>query len=61
MGGTMNSTGQRVRAGAVGCGVISRIYFQNLLKFEVVDVVACSDLTPGLSESVANTYPEFGW
>lgn len=53
----MKSTCQRVRVGAVGCGVIGRIYFQDLLKFEVVDVVACSDLIPGPSGAMANTCP----
>ena len=45
-----------VRVGVVGCGVISGIYFQNLLKFGAVDVVACSDLIPGLSQAAADAH-----
>ena len=46
-----------VQVGVVGCGVISGIYFQNLEKFEAVDVVACADLNPVLAQSVAENYP----
>jgi len=46
-----------VRVGVVGCGVISGIYFQNLLKFAEVDVVACSDLVPELSQAAVDEYP----
>ena len=46
-----------IRVGVVGCGVISGIYFQNLLKFEAVDVVAYSDLIRELSEAAADTSP----
>ena len=45
-----------VRVGVVGCGVISGIYFQNLLKFGAVDVVACSDLIPELSQAAADAH-----
>jgi len=48
---------QKIRVGVIGCGVISGIYFQNLDKFEEVDVVACADLNPALSKGVAEKYP----
>ena len=57
MGGPMSSTGRKVRVGLVGCGVISGIYFENLSKFGSVDVVACSDLVPELSEAATGKYP----
>lgn len=46
-----------VRVGVIGCGVISGIYFQNLDKFEDVEVAACADLNPALSQGVAEQYP----
>ena len=46
-----------IRVGVVGCGVISGIYFENLLKFEAVDVVACSDLMPDMSRAAADANP----
>ncbi len=45
----MKPAPQKINLGVVGCGVISGIYFENLLKFGAVDVVACSDLKPELS------------
>ncbi|MRH42775.1 gfo/Idh/MocA family oxidoreductase [Aquibacillus halophilus] len=35
---------QTIKAGLVGCGNISKIYFENAKKFNVFDIVACSDL-----------------
>ncbi len=46
-----------IRVGVVGCGFISAIYFQNLTKFEAVEVAACADLDPALSKAVAEKYP----
>jgi len=46
-----------IRAGVIGCGVISGIYFQNLTRFESVEVAACADLNPALSAAVAEKYP----
>ena len=48
---------QHLRVGVIGCGVISGIYFQNLDKFEAVEVVACADLNPAMSQGVAEKYP----
>ncbi len=53
----MKPAPQKINVGVVGCGVISGIYFENLLKFGAVDVVACSDLIPELSEAVADANP----
>ena len=47
----------RIRVGVVGCGVISGIYFQNLTKFDAVEVVACADLIPAMSQAVVDKYP----
>ncbi|WP_202595406.1 Gfo/Idh/MocA family protein [Halalkalibacter okhensis] len=35
---------RKVKVGIVGCGNISDIYFENLVRFSVLEVVACSDL-----------------
>jgi predicted dehydrogenase len=35
---------EKVRAGIIGCGVISGIYLKNLPTFDAVEVVACADL-----------------
>jgi predicted dehydrogenase len=47
----------KTRVGVIGCGVISGIYFQNLTRFEHLEVVACADLNPELSQSVSEKYP----
>lgn len=35
---------KKIKAGIVGCGNISSIYFENAKKFDVFDIVACADL-----------------
>ncbi|MGY0691435.1 Gfo/Idh/MocA family protein [Virgibacillus sp. FSP13] len=35
---------KQLKAGIVGCGNISEIYFKNAKRFDVYDIVACSDL-----------------
>jgi predicted dehydrogenase len=53
VGGTMTP----IKVGVVGCGVISGIYFQNLTRFGAVEVVACADLDPAMSQAVVDKYP----
>ena len=53
----MSSTSGKIGVGVVGCGVISGIYFQNLTQFEAVEVVACSDVRPEMSQAVVEKYP----
>jgi predicted dehydrogenase len=49
---------EKVKIAIVGCGKISPIYMQNCTRtFEILDVVACSDLIPERSHSKAE---EFG-
>lgn len=49
---------EKVRAAIVGCGMISKVYLQNLLtKFCIFDVVGCSDILPEAAERRAQ---EFG-
>lgn len=45
-----------IKIGVVGCGVISDIYFQNIAKFDVMEVVACADLISEKAESKAKVY-----
>lgn len=53
----MNQSHKKVGVGVIGCGVISGIYFQNLTKFDAVEVVACADLNPAMSQAVVEKYP----
>ncbi len=46
-----------MRAGVVGCGNISPVYFENLkTRYPVVDVVACADLIPERSHAAADRF-----
>ena len=45
-----------LRVAVVGCGFISDIYFQNLLTFASVRVVACADLDSQRAQAAASTY-----
>ena len=47
---------QATRVAVVGCGNISDIYFQNLAKFQVVQVVACADLDLARAQATALKY-----
>jgi predicted dehydrogenase len=53
----MTTTSGKIGVGVVGCGVISGIYFQNLTRFDAVEVVGCSDLRPEMSQAVHDKYP----
>ena len=48
---------KKARAGIVGCGAISGIYFEAGRKFEMLDIVACADLVPERAKTRAT---EFG-
>ena len=49
---------RQVKAAVVGCGSISDIYMQNLSgeKFEIIDLVACSDAVPSRMEASASKF-----
>ena len=47
---------QATRVAVVGCGNISDIYFQNLAKFQAVQVVACADLDLARAQATALKY-----
>ncbi|MFW6308682.1 MAG: Gfo/Idh/MocA family protein [bacterium] len=47
---------EKVKMGVVGCGNISSIYFENCNKFEILDVVACSDLVEEKAKKQADKY-----
>ena len=38
---------RKVKMGIIGCGMISDTYFQASKKFNVIEVVACSDIKIG--------------
>ena len=37
---------KRTKVGIIGCGMISDTYFQAAKKFNIIEVVACSDIIP---------------
>ncbi|MBD1379609.1 Gfo/Idh/MocA family protein [Metabacillus arenae] len=47
---------EKIRAGIVGCGNISEIYFENAKKFDVLDIVACSDLNSNRAIEKSNRH-----
>lgn len=46
----------RIKVGLIGCGNISEIYFQNLKRFELLDLVACADLIPERAKAKAEAH-----
>ncbi len=47
---------QPVKTAVIGCGNISSIYLQNALTWDILDVVACSDLDISRAQSQAAKY-----
>lgn len=47
---------RKLRVAVIGCGMICDTYFENMLKFDVLDVVGCADLRPERSEAKARQY-----
>lgn len=46
-----------LKTAVIGCGMISGIYFENLVnRFSIVDVVGCSDLVPEKSAAAAEKF-----
>ncbi len=45
-----------VRVGVIGCGVISGIYFENMLKYKPLQVLACADLDVPRAKATAEKY-----
>ena len=48
----------KIRVAVIGCGSISDIYMSNIQsgKFQVLELVACSDLYPAVMEAKAEKY-----
>ncbi|WP_077624690.1 Gfo/Idh/MocA family protein [Sediminibacillus massiliensis] len=46
----------KLNVGLIGCGNISSIYFKNIRKFRVVDIVACADLDLNRAQQRAEEY-----
>ena len=47
----------KVKVGVVGCGVISGIYFERMVKkFEILDVAACADIVNEKAEAAAKNF-----
>ena len=49
---------EKVRVAIIGCGSISDIYMTNITqgKFQILDLVACSDLFPAAAQAKAEKY-----
>jgi predicted dehydrogenase len=47
---------EKIKVGIIGCGNISGIYFENLLKFDNVELAACADLVPAASEAASKKW-----
>ena len=45
-----------VKIGIIGCGNISGIYFEAGKKFDILEIVACSDLVPERAQAAAEKY-----
>ena len=44
------------KVGVIGCGAISDIYFQANARFDILEIVACSDLVMEKAEAQANKH-----
>lgn len=51
---------RKIKAGIIGCGKISGIYFTNLKKFAAVELVSCADLDPERAKAKAEEHG-VGW
>lgn len=47
---------KKVKVGIIGCGMISDTYFQASKKFNMIEVVACSDIIPSRSKAKEELY-----
>jgi len=50
------SNERKHRIGVIGCGKICAIYFENLPRFQNLEVVACADLDPERARLAGETY-----
>lgn len=46
----------KIKVGVIGCGRISGIYFDNMKKFDILDVNACADINPQASKIKAKKF-----
>ena len=49
---------EKIRVAVIGCGSISDIYMSNITegKFQILELVACSDLYPAAAQAKAEKY-----
>lgn len=47
---------EKIKAGVIGCGNISKIYFENAKRFEAFDIIACADLDADLTKQRAEAF-----
>lgn len=47
---------EKIKAGIIGCGNISGAYIKGCRAFEILDLVACADIIPGLAEAKAREF-----
>ena len=47
---------KKVKVGIIGCGKISAAYFKGCKAFQILDVVACSDINMACAEAAGKEY-----
>ena len=47
---------KKIKAGVIGCGHISEVYFRNAPRFKEFDIIACADLDADLAKRRAETF-----
>ena len=47
---------KKVKVGVVGCGMISKAYFESAKEFKILDIVACADINMSAAEKKADEY-----
>ncbi|MCM3717787.1 Gfo/Idh/MocA family protein [Fictibacillus phosphorivorans] len=52
----MEQVKQKLKAGIIGCGVISDTYFKNVSHYQSLEIIACADLDVDRAKQKAETY-----
>lgn len=47
---------EKMKIAVIGCGMISKVYLDNLTKFDAIEVVGCSDIRPERSKAKSEEY-----
>lgn len=47
---------RKIKTALIGCGKISKVYLPNLLGFDIIDLVGCSDIVESRAQEAADKY-----